>query len=432
MAVQKNNEKNIAGTSTRLWHKYKSFVENATRGSAGIGIEDITYWRDKLFTSFITYLMPVCLIALVPGVFMGIKSGYLFIAAFDIFVVVSIAAVSLSSRLNLVFRKAFVVFMLYCLAAALLVYLGLMGPGLIYLLAMSVFITLTLKRNYAYYSVAANFLICVFCAAIIELRLFNSPLSNEYDLGTWIAVSSNLVFLSWVSVVLISNTINSLEDIIIKEFRLKNELKKSAVEAIRRNAQLKESESHYKNLFSLSPSPMWLLDGENMRFLQVNDAAVEKYGYTNEEFLTMNIRDIKLEEDMAGFFEILQENHKVGTPLVKINQHRKKNGELFFVEVRFNSVPFRGKQATLGIARDMTEQMNYIKAIEGQNEKLHEIAYIQSHFVRAPLVRIMGLIDLMTKDVNEKKDPEILAYLDQSAKELDEVIQTITSKTAQI
>lgn len=67
-----------------------------------------------------------------------------------------------------------------------------------------------------------------------------------------------------------------------------------------------------------------------------------------------------------------------------------------------------------------------------QNEKLHEIAYIQSHYVRAPLARIIGLVNLLNSNQNESSTPEILAYLDQSAKEFDEVVRTITSKTEQI
>jgi PAS domain S-box-containing protein len=262
---------------------------------------------------------------------------------------------------------------------------------------------------------------------VIYFKLFNSPLIKEFNIGIWIAVASNLIFLSWVSVVLISNTIGSLENTIIKEFRLKNELKKQKVTGIRHNEQLKESEGHYKSLFFLNPWPMWVLDSKTKRFLQVNEAAVQNYGYTNEEFLTMSLKDIELQNDV----EVLHNEQIAKMLLSTITQHSRKNKEQFYVEIIFNSIPFDGLDATLLIARDITEQMNYIKAIEGKNEKLHEIAYIQSHYVRAPLARIMGLVGLLTRDLNEKPNPEFLSYLDQSAKELDDIIRTITSKTEQ-
>ncbi len=176
---------------------------------------------------------------------------------------------------------------------------------------------------------------------------------------------------------------------------------------------------------------MWVLDSESLQFLQVNESAVKSYGYTSEEFLTMSVKDIKLENYITGFLEMIQENHKPGTPFIKINQHRRKNGENFYFVVRFNSIPFKGKQGILVMARDLTEQMNFTEAIESQNARLREIAYIQSHVVRAPLVRIMGLIDIISKNANNKPDTEVLLYLDQSAKEFDDIVRTLARNTDQ-
>jgi PAS domain-containing protein len=82
--------------------------------------------------------------------------------------------------------------------------------------------------------------------------------------------------------------------------------------------------------------------------------------------------------------------------------------------------------------KDITERLNYIKAIEEQNENLREISWLQSHVIRAPLARIMGLINLIKdphQDAAEKR--QTLKYLLLSANELDEVIKTITDKTHQ-
>ena len=80
--------------------------------------------------------------------------------------------------------------------------------------------------------------------------------------------------------------------------------------------------------------------------------------------------------------------------------------------------------------KDITERLNYIKAIEEQNENLKEISWLQSHVIRAPLARIMGLIQLIIdpkQDIDEKQNA--LNYLLRSANELDEVIHTITDKS---
>ncbi|HTD98200.1 MAG TPA: PAS domain-containing protein [Mucilaginibacter sp.] len=80
--------------------------------------------------------------------------------------------------------------------------------------------------------------------------------------------------------------------------------------------------------------------------------------------------------------------------------------------------------------KDVTERMNYIKAIEEQNKKLKEISWMQSHIIRAPLARIMGLVQIIKdtkRDTAEKK--KTLDYLLSSANELDRVIREITDKT---
>jgi YesN/AraC family two-component response regulator len=78
----------------------------------------------------------------------------------------------------------------------------------------------------------------------------------------------------------------------------------------------------------------------------------------------------------------------------------------------------------------MISVRNYIKAIEGQNDKLKEISWIQSHIIRAPLSRIMGLIPLITDTTDNDEREIMLHFLRSSANELDDVIRSITDKTS--
>jgi hypothetical protein len=217
----------------RLWYKYKLFVENNTCSNTPNLKEDINYWREKLFTNFITYLWPISLIALIPGVIIGFKQGYIFMSAFGMVAGLLIFIVVFNTQINLLSRKIFVVSIIYCLAITLVINMGLFGPGLIYLFGLSVFITLIFKQKAAYWSVALNLLICVFCGLIIYLKLFNSPLIRQYNIGTWTAVSSNLIFLNLVSVALINNTINGLEASITHKQQLRSELNIQTVKRIR-------------------------------------------------------------------------------------------------------------------------------------------------------------------------------------------------------
>ena len=71
-----------------------------------------------------------------------------------------------------------------------------------------------------------------------------------------------------------------------------------------------------------------------------------------------------------------------------------------------------------------------MKEIENQNEKLKDIAWIQSHIVRAPLTNIIGLLKIIN-ETNAVTDEELLSYLNQSVEELENSINEIVDKTHQ-
>jgi len=83
----------------------------------------------------------------------------------------------------------------------------------------------------------------------------------------------------------------------------------------------------------------------------------------------------------------------------------------------------------IGSMQDITERVNYIGAIEKQNARLQEISWMQSHQVRAPLARILGLSDLLFDYANDEESKELISHLIKSAAELDNVVRNIVKKT---
>lgn len=61
-----------------------------------------------------------------------------------------------------------------------------------------------------------------------------------------------------------------------------------------------------------------------------------------------------------------------------------------------------------------------------QNEKLREFAFINSHVLRAPVSRILGLVNLLIRAELPKTDKEVVYHLEESAKELDTVIRNLS------
>lgn len=207
------------------------------------------------------------------------------------------------------------------------------------------------------------------------------------------------------------------------------------IERKKSQIQLEASEKNYSDLFHLSPLPMWVYDTETLRFLDVNIAAERHYGYTLQEFLGMTISDIRPKEDIPKMLErVTTLNQNEPTLSSGTYRHKKKNGNIIHVDIQSNTIPFQDTLGRIILAHDITERFAYIEAIEKQNEKLKEIAWIQSHVVRAPLARIIGLIDLIKNEgFNEGSDNEkLFEYLLNSAEELDIIIRDISKKAEEI
>ncbi|OYU96468.1 MAG: hypothetical protein CFE21_08745 [Bacteroidetes bacterium B1(2017)] len=116
------------------------------------------------------------------------------------------------------------------------------------------------------------------------------------------------------------------------------------------------------------------------------------------------------------------------------HEYRMLNLQGIFIYVNSKGFIVRDEQGKakrlIGASQDITERVVHMKAIEEQNKRLQEIAWIQSHIVRAPLARIMGLIDLLKMEEEIPEDTkQLMGHILSSAKEFDEIIKTISNKS---
>ena len=210
--------------------------------------------------------------------------------------------------------------------------------------------------------------------------------------------------------------------------------KKAEKEREKKELELKLSEKRYSDLFHLSPQPMYLYDVDTLKFLDVNAAAISQYGYSREEFLTISVLDIRPDEEGVQFLNELETIKKSGTDFHRGTYIQKtKQGEVLHVDLHSKLISFEGKKARLVLAGNITDRVKYLERLEVQNSKLREIAWTQSHVVRAPLARIMALIDMIKNypELNEENE-ELLGYIFTSAVELDEVIKEISRKAEEV
>lgn len=193
-----------------IWQNYKAIVTRNCMGNAE-PIHGLPYWSNKLFASIMIYLFPFFIIALIPGEYMSIVSRLYPLAIFDLFIVIAITATALLPGISIRMRKSLLLGFLYMLAVFLLYYLGWYGPGLLYLLSITFFCLLIFHGRHAFFTVYMNLAICISIALSIHFKLLTTGIELQYTLGSWIAVSSNLVILCAVIAILLPALFNGLQ-----------------------------------------------------------------------------------------------------------------------------------------------------------------------------------------------------------------------------
>ncbi|MEW6701416.1 MAG: PAS domain S-box protein [Bacteroidota bacterium] len=164
-----------------------------------------------------------------------------------------------------------------------------------------------------------------------------------------------------------------------------NELRNEIEEKNKIEEELKVCLEQNRYLFELNPHPMWIYDIDTLNFLAVNEAAVFLYGYTQDEFLKMNLREIRPKEELERLEKSVAES-KVNFRYEYSNnwRHTKKNGALIDVEIRSQSIYYQGKNGRIEVVTDVTETKRFQNALKvgeesyrGLFNSINDAIYVQ-------------------------------------------------------
>ena len=109
--------------------------------------------------------------------------------------------------------------------------------------------------------------------------------------------------------------------------------------------------------FDQNATPMWVFDTSTLAFVAVNDAAVNHYGYSRNEFLSMTILDIRPSEDIVPLLrDVLHQGRRNAAK--RLRRYKEKDGSLLDVEVTGCEVLFNGCIAEIVTAVDVTGQLS--------------------------------------------------------------------------
>ncbi|MBA2611158.1 MAG: response regulator [Bacteroidetes bacterium] len=260
---------------------------------------------------------------------------------------------------------------------------------------------------------------------LVEIELINSIIDYNFQIPIIVLTGHSDLAIAKSSLQI------GVYDYLVKDEIDPAILHKTIIFAINRSGfinQLEYEKSNYENLFNFNPQPTWLLELGTLRILNANIAAQKKYGFSLDDFLKMTFIQLHPKEEEQAIKQklISKDDESTGSHFT----HFLNDGKEIKVDIYFRKINSISNNGLIVQSNDISEILNHIKTIEIQNTKLKEIAWTQSHVVRAPLARILGIINLI--EMKTGNFDELLFCLKQlrvSTNEIDDVIKKIVEQT---
>jgi PAS domain S-box-containing protein len=204
---------------------------------------------------------------------------------------------------------------------------------------------------------------------------------------------------------------------------------------------LRLSESRYRMLYRQNPAPMLVYERPSMRIIDVNDAFVDHYGYTQEEACSFELKDLYPPEEQERITElarVLKGYQNVGEW-----HHLKKDGTVMTIIACSHDLELDGKSARVAVMTDVSERkkaedrikrinieleqrvLDRTAQLKASNEELESFSYSVSHDLRTPLRGMSGYAHFLREDYGDilpDQGKEYLNQIESSARRMDNLI----------
>jgi len=130
---------------------------------------------------------------------------------------------------------------------------------------------------------------------------------------------------------------------------------------------LRESEERYRQLYEMESDAILLIDVETLRVIEENRAAETMFGYSKDEILGMRIDDLSAEPELTRQAIFSKLTH------IPLRRYRKKNGEVFPVEITTHYFELQGRMVTLAAVRDIAKRVEIERDLEESRRRYESL-----------------------------------------------------------
>ena len=165
-----------------------------------------------------------------------------------------------------------------------------------------------------------------------------------------------------------------------------------------RDKSLRESEEKYRQLFTTESDAIVIFDEETALVKDINDAALNLYGYDRKEFLQLKATDILADPGKAAHDE--KEIIDGNTLNIQLQYHKKKDGTLFPAEVSSGAFVFQNLRMISTIIRDISERVQAEEELEKHRHHLEDL-------VKERTSQLASAVAKLKRELEQRKQAEI-------------------------
>lgn len=265
------------------------------------------------------------------------------------------------------------------------------NPGDLFLLEETLRLTRLPFEN-VYISASAEEAILILNSQVLDIVLLDLSLPDSSGFNSFAQIQQYASAIPIIVLTGLADADMALETMAsgAQDYLIKGEfderlLAKSIQYSIERNRireSLLESNESYRNLFFNNPLPIFIWEVHSLKIMEVNEVALEEYGYSREEFLQMTVLDLRPKYEHDRFIEFSKDFTESGiSKKAGIWEYIRKGGERMVIDISSHKIDYKGTAAILSINNNITERVRL-------EEKLEEERFLKQREITEASIQI--------------------------------------------